>query len=278
MSAISCVARHEVLSPSSPCCGLQHGSLAATSRVTQVDSFCSKACFSGIAPLFFAGMVDMANEVFATLQPHLQHSSDTGQQVLLGGHSLGGALAVLVASLAQLQLKYGPQQLSCTSFGSPPVLRHAEGKGEADILQVRPTCLPLSLLLLTCWAELCTVSLTHSCASAASAVSAIQGPHSQEGVLIACPADLTLIASASWPSYMQSSTTPSPSHLACTCWSPPPIIHCRFVPKILLPGPACTAARSATPAAAFPTLWPPLSLSLDPHLVLLPPHTAVYQC
>ena len=92
---------------------------------------------------FPAGMVDMANEVFATLQPHLQHSSDTGQQVLLGGHSLGGALAVLVASLAKLQLAFRPQQLSCTSFGSPPVLRHAEGKGEADILQVRSALLLL---------------------------------------------------------------------------------------------------------------------------------------
>ena len=89
----------------------------------------------------------MANEVFATLQPHLQHSSNTGQQVLLGGHSLGGALAVLVASLAKLQLQYAPQQLSCTSFGSPPVLRHAEGKGEADILQVRPAGLLLSAVI-----------------------------------------------------------------------------------------------------------------------------------
>ena len=51
------------------------------------------------------------------------------------GHSLGGALAMLIAAMARLQLRHPPHQLACQTFGSPPVLAHRIA-GSAGVLQV----------------------------------------------------------------------------------------------------------------------------------------------
>ena len=52
------------------------------------------------------------------------------------GHSMGGALAMLLTATARLQLRHPADQLSCQTFGSPPVLAHRGGGGSADVLQV----------------------------------------------------------------------------------------------------------------------------------------------
>ena len=51
--------------------------------------------------------------------------------------SLGGALALLLAALAQLELGAPRSGLRCYSFGSPPVLAHASGAGGDAVLQAR---------------------------------------------------------------------------------------------------------------------------------------------
>ena len=82
------------------------------------------------------GMSEMAQELFKTLAPQIQQAKDKGQSICFGGHSLGGALAMLLCSLAVLQLRVPAKQVMCTTFGSPPVLAHKDGKDGQAILQV----------------------------------------------------------------------------------------------------------------------------------------------
>ena len=50
---------------------------------------------------------------------------------------MGGALALLLAALAQLEPGAPRSGLRCYSFGSPPVLAHASGAGGDAVLQAR---------------------------------------------------------------------------------------------------------------------------------------------
>ena len=43
---------------------------------------------------------------------------------------------MLLTVMARLQLRHPADQLSCQTFGSPPVLAHRGGGGSADVLQV----------------------------------------------------------------------------------------------------------------------------------------------
>ena len=85
------------------------------------------------------GMVEMANELYKQLQPHIRRAKDMGQTICFGGHSLGGALATLVCCLALLHQRLPQHQVECATFGSPPVLAHRDGKDGDAILQVRPS-------------------------------------------------------------------------------------------------------------------------------------------
>jgi len=43
---------------------------------------------------------------------------------------------MLLTAMARLQLRHPADQLSCQTFGSPPVLAHRGGGGSTDVLQV----------------------------------------------------------------------------------------------------------------------------------------------
>jgi hypothetical protein len=58
-----------------------------------------------------------------------------------GGHSLGGAFALLTACAARLRLQLPPANIGCYAFGSPPVLARADKSDPRDVLQVAsPLC------------------------------------------------------------------------------------------------------------------------------------------
>ncbi|KAK9841107.1 hypothetical protein WJX74_000038 [Apatococcus lobatus] len=71
------------------------------------------------------GVIEMAEEVFETLRPSIQECMQTSRKLILVGHSLGGALAVLICTLARLRLHYPASQLQCFTYGSPCVLASA---------------------------------------------------------------------------------------------------------------------------------------------------------
>ncbi|KAI3436571.1 hypothetical protein D9Q98_005987 [Chlorella vulgaris] len=107
-----------------------------------------------------SGVAEMAEELYSVLRPHMEGQG----QLHLAGHSLGGSLATLVALTAHLRLggstsasaaslndrqqqqqqQLSPQgqqqqqqqqqrrrlQVTCTTFGSPPVLAMSQGEGE----------------------------------------------------------------------------------------------------------------------------------------------------
>lgn len=82
------------------------------------------------------GMAEMAQDMYKTLLPQIEEARQNGQTIYFAGHSLGGALATLLCSMTMLQLQLPAQQIMCTTFGSPPVLAHKDGKGGNAILQV----------------------------------------------------------------------------------------------------------------------------------------------
>ena len=53
-----------------------------------------------------------------------------------GGHSLGGAFALMVACAARLRLQLPSSSIECYAFGSPPVLARADKADARDVLQV----------------------------------------------------------------------------------------------------------------------------------------------
>ena len=89
-----------------------------------------------VAVTVIVGMAEMANELYEHLEPHIKRAKSAGQAVCFGGHSLGGALATLVCSLALLKSQLPSHQLQCVTFGSPSVLAHTDGKDGNAILQV----------------------------------------------------------------------------------------------------------------------------------------------
>ena len=76
----------------------------------------------------------MAQELYKTMLPQIQEARQAGASICFAGHSLGGALAALLCSLTMLQQP--TQNVTCTSFGSPPVLAHKDGKDGTAILEV----------------------------------------------------------------------------------------------------------------------------------------------
>ena len=56
-----------------------------------------------------------------------------------GGHSLGGAFALLMACSARVRLQLAPAKVGCYAFGSPPVLARADKGDGRDVLQVLST-------------------------------------------------------------------------------------------------------------------------------------------
>lgn len=81
-------------------------------------------------------MAEMAQEIYRILDPQLQEAKKAGRTICFAGHSLGGALATLLCSMTLLHLQLPAQQIRCTTFGSPPVLAHKDGKDGDAILQV----------------------------------------------------------------------------------------------------------------------------------------------
>ncbi len=57
-------------------------------------------------------------------------------RVCIAGHSLGGALGMLVLAQCALAGLRPGQTLSCHTFGSPPVLAHRDGGGGQRVLRV----------------------------------------------------------------------------------------------------------------------------------------------
>ncbi len=68
--------------------------------------------------------------------PGITHLHEGPLNVIDAGHSMGGALAMLLTAMARLQLRHPAEQLFCQTFGSPPVLAHRGGGGSTDVLQV----------------------------------------------------------------------------------------------------------------------------------------------
>ncbi|KAK9824288.1 hypothetical protein WJX72_009195 [[Myrmecia] bisecta] len=83
-----------------------------------------------------AGVSSMAHELYQELLPHLAAAASSRQQLIFGGHSMGGALAVLLAALAKLQLQISADRIHCVTFGAPPVLALGAKANGRDIMQV----------------------------------------------------------------------------------------------------------------------------------------------
>ena len=105
-------------------------------------------------------MAEMAQELYKTMLPQIQEARQAGASIRFAGHSLGGALASLLCSLTMLQLQQPTQQVTCTSFGSPPVLAHKGGKDGTAILEVgHVSCRTLMPVILSIALSLCTLQL-----------------------------------------------------------------------------------------------------------------------
>ncbi|CAL5225467.1 g8288 [Coccomyxa viridis] len=73
-----------------------------------------------------SGMSDMAQMLFHELRPFLVEAQAANLPVTLGGHSLGGAFALLMLCMARVRLDYDPNAIKCYAFGAPPVLSLSE--------------------------------------------------------------------------------------------------------------------------------------------------------
>ncbi|GBF94188.1 hypothetical protein Rsub_07175 [Raphidocelis subcapitata] len=90
------------------------------------------------------GAAEMAAVLFDQLRPYLDHADDAGIPVVFGGHSLGGALSKLLMALYRIHARRhggftwpdGQPAPSCYTFGSPPVLAHADGGGGHRVLSL----------------------------------------------------------------------------------------------------------------------------------------------
>ncbi|KAI8467487.1 MAG: hypothetical protein J3K34DRAFT_460375 [Monoraphidium minutum] len=86
------------------------------------------------------GAAEMALHMFDQLRPYLDQAEDAGIPVVFGGHSLGGSLSKLLMTLyrARSRRRARPRVSqpppSCFTFGSPPVMAHAEGGGGDRVL------------------------------------------------------------------------------------------------------------------------------------------------
>lgn len=58
-----------------------------------------------------------------------------------GGHSLGGAFALLMACMARVRMDYDPTTIKCYAFGAPPVLSLSEKTSAQNVMSVSPCCL-----------------------------------------------------------------------------------------------------------------------------------------
>ena len=58
-----------------------------------------------------------------------------------GGHSLGGAFALLMACMARVRMGYDPNAIRCYAFGAPPVLSLSEKTAAQNVMSVRSSLL-----------------------------------------------------------------------------------------------------------------------------------------
>lgn len=56
---------------------------------------------------------------------------------LAGGHSLGGAFALLMACMARVRMDFDPTAIRCYAFGAPPVLSLSEKTSAQNVMSVR---------------------------------------------------------------------------------------------------------------------------------------------
>ena len=54
-----------------------------------------------------------------------------------GGHSLGGAFALLMACMSCLRIQMPSDAIECYAFGAPPVLSLAEKSVARNVMEVR---------------------------------------------------------------------------------------------------------------------------------------------
>ncbi|BDA40661.1 hypothetical protein COCOBI_01-3140 [Coccomyxa sp. Obi] len=83
-----------------------------------------------------SGMRDMAQELFTDLRPFLSEANTRRQHVTFGGHSLGGAFALLMACMSCLRIQMPSDAIECYAFGAPPVLSLAEKSVARNIMEV----------------------------------------------------------------------------------------------------------------------------------------------
>lgn len=78
-----------------------------------------------------SGVYQIAEEVWTAVLPYIQ-SRPTGSSLCFAGHSLGGSLALILASFARLKLSIPPAAiLPIHLFGSPPVMTLSRSEGAA---------------------------------------------------------------------------------------------------------------------------------------------------
>lgn len=71
-----------------------------------------------------------------------------------GGHSLGGAFALLMACMARLRFQVPPETISCYTFGAPPVMSVADKAVGKNVMQV-----PMTFQCMTLKATPCETSV-----------------------------------------------------------------------------------------------------------------------
>ena len=64
-----------------------------------------------------------------------------------GGHSLGGAFALLMLCMARVRMEYDPNTIRCYAFGAPPVLSLSEKTSAQNVMSVCCSLCQLSSLL-----------------------------------------------------------------------------------------------------------------------------------
>jgi predicted lipase len=75
--------------------------------------------------------------------PQSQSSISTSLKVPLrlsryaaGGHSLGGAFALLMVCMARVRMDFDPTAIRCYAFGAPPVLSLSEKTAAQNVMSV----------------------------------------------------------------------------------------------------------------------------------------------
>jgi len=81
------------------------------------------------------GISGIAGGVWQDLLPSLLDIPH-GMRLTFAGHSLGGAIALILTAMARIKLRIPDKDLSCHTFGSPAVMAHSDKEGSDKVCEI----------------------------------------------------------------------------------------------------------------------------------------------